>query len=62
ARRTRSERLRQHPRAGGFRAGGKGSGPILSAILRVTPLHAAYDESAAEDSWRRMFEFFARHL
>ena len=39
-----------------------GSGPILSAILRVTPLHAAYDESAAEDSWRRMFEFFARHL
>ncbi len=39
-----------------------GSGPIMSAIMRITPLHAAYDEPAAEDSWRRMFEFFARHL
>jgi carboxymethylenebutenolidase len=39
-----------------------GAGPIVSAIMRATPLHAAYDEPAAEDSWRRMFEFFARHL
>ena len=39
-----------------------GSGPIMSAIMRISPLHAAYDDAAAEDSWRRMFEFFAEHL
>jgi carboxymethylenebutenolidase len=39
-----------------------GLGPILSAIMRATPLHAAYDEAAAEDSWRRMLAFFAEHL
>jgi carboxymethylenebutenolidase len=25
-------------------------------------LHAAYDETAAEDGWRRMLGFFAEHL
>ena len=39
-----------------------GSLPVVSAILRMTPMHAAYDEAAAEDSWRRMFEFFREHL
>jgi carboxymethylenebutenolidase len=39
-----------------------GPGPIVSAILRATPLHAGYDEAAAENSWKRMFEFFAQHL
>lgn len=38
-----------------------GSGP-LAALMRRTPLHAAYDENAAEDSWRRMLRFFAEHL
>jgi len=36
--------------------------PLLAAISRHTPLHAAYDERAAEDSWRRMLAFFTEHL
>lgn len=39
-----------------------GAGPAVSAVMRSTPLHAAYDEEAAEDSWRRMLDFFAEHL
>lgn len=39
-----------------------GAGPILSAIIRATPLHAGYDEAAAEDSWGRMLRFFGEHL
>lgn len=39
-----------------------GPGPIVSAIMRATPLHAGYDEAAAEDSWQRMLAFFAKHL
>jgi carboxymethylenebutenolidase len=35
---------------------------LLSALMRHTPLHAAYDEAASEDSWRRMLAFFTRHL
>lgn len=35
--------------------------PLLAALSR--PLMAvAYDEAAAEDSWRRMLAFFGRHL
>jgi carboxymethylenebutenolidase len=34
----------------------------VSALMRHTPLHAAYDEAAAEDSWRRMLAFFSRYL
>ncbi|HTO06672.1 MAG TPA: dienelactone hydrolase family protein [Myxococcota bacterium] len=37
-------------------------GGLLSQIARRTPMHAAYDASAAEDSWRRMLAFFAQHL
>lgn len=36
-----------------------------SLLLRLgafTPMHAEYDETAAEDSWRRMLAFFATHL
>lgn len=36
--------------------------PIAEALMRRTPMHAAYDEEAAEDSWRRMLSFFAEHL
>ena len=40
--------------------------PRDSAIVRVggalPPLRAAYDETAAEDSWRRMLAFFTEHL
>jgi len=39
-----------------------GSGPVMSAIMRMTPLKAAYDEEASEDSWARMFDFFQEHL
>jgi carboxymethylenebutenolidase len=39
-----------------------GPGPIIGALLRATPLHTAYDESAAEDSWKRMLAFFEQHL
>jgi carboxymethylenebutenolidase len=38
-----------------------GSG-VLTSLMRHTPMHAAYDEDAAEDSWRRMLAFFAEHL
>jgi dienelactone hydrolase len=38
-----------------------GGGPI-AALMRRTPMHAAYDEEAAEDSWQRMLAFFAEHL
>ena len=38
-----------------------GSG-LLAAIGRRTPMRAAYDETAAEDSWRRMLAFFKEHL
>ena len=38
-----------------------GGGPLV-ALGRLTPLHAAYDETAADDAWRRMLGFFARHL
>jgi carboxymethylenebutenolidase len=31
-------------------------------LMRRTPLHAGYDENAAEDSWRRMLAFFGEHL
>ena len=37
-------------------------GGLLSQIARRTPMHAGYDEAAAEDSWRRMLAFFAEHL
>ena len=37
-------------------------GGLLSQIARRTPMHAAYDENAAEDSWRRMLAFFGEHL
>ena len=36
--------------------------PMVAAVLRRTPMHAAHDPDAAEDSWRRMLAFFAVHL
>ncbi len=35
---------------------------VLAALMRRTPMHAGYDEQASEDSWRRMLDFFAKHL
>ena len=35
---------------------------LLAKIMRSTPMHAGYDEDAAEDSWRRMLAFFEKHL
>ncbi|HTO54557.1 MAG TPA: dienelactone hydrolase family protein [Myxococcota bacterium] len=37
-------------------------GGLLAAIARRTPMHAAFDAHASEDSWRRMLAFFAEHL
>jgi carboxymethylenebutenolidase len=37
-------------------------GGLLAALGRRTSMHAAYDETAAEDAWRRMLGFFAEHL
>ncbi len=34
----------------------------MMALAPFTPLRAAYDEEAAEDSWRRMLDFFRLHL
>ena len=35
---------------------------LVARIGAVSPLRVGYDEAAAEDSWRRMLAFFARHL
>ncbi len=35
---------------------------LLAKIMKSTPMHAGYDEDAAEDSWRRMLAFFEKHL
>jgi carboxymethylenebutenolidase len=37
-------------------------GGLLTALMRRTPMRAAHDPAAAEDSWRRMLAFFAEHL
>lgn len=34
----------------------------MVALSPLTPMHAKYDEVAAEDSWRRMLAFFGEHL
>lgn len=34
----------------------------IAWLGRMGPMRVGYDESAAEDSWRRMLSFFARHL
>lgn len=35
---------------------------LLTRLGRHTPMHAAFDETASEDAWRRMLAFFAEHL
>lgn len=35
---------------------------LLARLGRFTPMHTCYDEAAAEDSWRRVFDFFGRML
>ena len=35
---------------------------ILAAIGRISPMHAGYNSVAAEDSWKRIESFFAKHL
>ena len=37
-------------------------GAVSAALMRRTPMHAGYDEGAAEDSWQRMLAFFSEHL
>jgi dienelactone hydrolase len=34
----------------------------MAEIAKRTPMRAGYDETAAEDSWRRMLAFFKLHL
>jgi len=34
----------------------------MMALSPLTPMHAHYDETAAEDSWRRMLAFFREHF
>jgi dienelactone hydrolase len=35
--------------------------PLLATLTRPF-MAVAYDQEAAEDSWRRMLDFFGRHL
>ena len=35
---------------------------VMASIMRRTPMHAGYDQAASEDSWRRMVDFFGKHL
>ena len=35
---------------------------VMASVMRRTPMHAGYDEAASEDSWRRMVDFFGKHL
>jgi len=71
---VQGERLREHlvqlgvphdvkiyPGVGHSYMNDHGGGP-LAALMRRTPMHAGYDEPAAEDSWRRMLAFFGEHL
>jgi carboxymethylenebutenolidase len=53
--------LKIYPGVGHSFMNDHGSG-LLTALGRRTPIHAAYDETAAEDAWRRMLAFFAKHL
>ncbi len=36
--------------------------PLAGLMRRLPPMHAGYDEEAAEDSWSRMLTFFGEHL
>lgn len=35
---------------------------VFKQLGNLNPMHARYDEAAAEDSWARVFDFFARVL
>jgi len=35
---------------------------VTALLAPLGPLHAGYDEAAAEDSWTRMLAFFTEHL
>jgi carboxymethylenebutenolidase len=35
---------------------------ILASIGKISPMKAQYNPEAAEDSWKRIEAFFARHL
>ena len=35
---------------------------VMASIMRRTPMHAGYDQAASDDSWRRMVNFFGKHL
>lgn len=37
-------------------------GGVVFPLMRHSAMHAAYDEAASDDSWRRMLTFFAEHL
>ena len=37
-------------------------GGMVFPLMRHTSMHAAYDEAASDDSWRRMLDFFGQHL
>jgi carboxymethylenebutenolidase len=50
-----------YPEAGHSYMNDFGNG-VMAALMRRTPMHAGYDEEASEDSWRRMLDFFAKHL
>jgi carboxymethylenebutenolidase len=51
-----------YPEVGHSYMNDHGGGAALTALMKRTPMHAAYDEQASEDSWRRMLAFFAEHL
>jgi carboxymethylenebutenolidase len=52
--------VRLYPQAGHSYMNQAGH-PVMALLTRPI-MHVAYDAEAAEDSWRRMLAFFARHL
>ncbi|HEY2387674.1 MAG TPA: dienelactone hydrolase family protein [Candidatus Binatia bacterium] len=52
--------VRLYPQAGHSYMNQAGH-PVMALLTRPL-MHVAYDAEAAEDSWRRMLAFFARHL
>lgn len=49
-----------YPQAGhSFMSDNRG---ILATVGKYSPMKAGYNQAAAEDSWRRIESFFARHL
>jgi carboxymethylenebutenolidase len=54
--------VKSYPQAGHSFMSRASHGPVMDAVGRYGPMHAEYNEAAAEDAWARMLSFFGEHL